>query len=141
MKTKRYPGSRLLMLCLLFFPLSHFVSAQQVAKSFTATDGTFLGFYEFKPSGYNESPSKKYPLIIFLHGIGERGNGTSELPYLTWQGIPNLISRGATMTFTNPNSKQEESFLVLSPQLPKNKGAWENVYVDEMLKYAKANLQ
>jgi predicted esterase len=141
MKTKRYPGSRLLMLCLLLFPLSHFVSAQQVAKSFTATDGTFLGFYEFKPAGYNESPSKKYPLIIFLHGIGERGNGTSELPYLTWQGIPNLISRGATMTFTNPNTRQSESFLVLSPQLPKNKGAWENVYVDEMLKYAKANLQ
>src|SRR5688500_18668577 len=141
MKTKSYACGRLLLLCLLIFPLSFSLSAQQVAKSFTATNGTFLGFYEFKPAGYNDNPNKKYPLIIFLHGIGERGDGTSELPYLTWQGIPNLISRGATMEFTNPNTGQKESFLVLSPQLPKSIGDWQNVYVDEMLTYAKANLQ
>jgi hypothetical protein len=141
MKTKRYTYARLLLLCLLFFPFSLSLHAQQVAKSFTAPDGTFLGFYEFKPANYNDNPTKKYPLIIFLHGIGERGDGSFELPYLNWQGLPKLLNEGATMTFTNPNTGEKETFLVLSPQLPKWKGAWENVYVDEMLKYAKTNLR
>ena len=118
---------------LLFIALNGLT--QQVAKSLTYKN-TFVGFYEYKPTNYN--PNKKYPLIIFLHGIGERGNGTTELPYLLWQGIPKNIAEGKTMTFT-VNGKTE-TFLVLSPQLPKWLGAWDNVYVDAMLDYAKKNL-
>jgi hypothetical protein len=123
----------LFSLGLLFIVLNGFT--QQVAKSLTYKN-TFVGFYEYKPTNYN--PNKKYPLIIFLHGIGERGNGTTELPYLLWQGIPKNIAEGKTMTFT-VNGKTE-TFLVLSPQLPKWLGAWDNVYVDAMLDYAKKNL-
>jgi hypothetical protein len=126
----------LFSLGLLFLGFTSF--SQQVAKSLTA-NGSFIGFYEYKPVNYSQNPGKKYPLIIFLHGIGERGNGTSELPLLLSQGIPKNINEGATMTFT-VNGKTE-TFLVLSPQLPKWLGAWDNLYVDAMLDYAKNNLR
>jgi predicted esterase len=115
-----------------------FANAQQVAKSITATNGTQIGFLEYKPADY--SKKTKYPLIIFLHGIGERGNGTSDLQNVTANAIPRLISAGNTMTFTNPNTGVQETFLVLSPQLDKQYGSWQNFYTDEMIKYAKSNL-
>jgi hypothetical protein len=114
--------------------------AQQVPKSLTASTGLFIGFYEYKPVDYNADPTKKYPLIIFLHGIGERGNGTTELPMVLANGIPKYINAGHNMRFTSL-SGQQETFLVLSPQLRNGVWSWENIYTDEMLKYAKQNLR
>ena len=114
--------------------------AQQVAKGITASNGQFIGFYEYKPTNYNPTATKKYPLIIFLHGIGERGNGTSDLAKVTYHAIPRMIAAGGTMTYKNPATGQLETFLVLSPQLSTSYGSWETFYVDEMLKYAKQNL-
>ena len=113
------------------------VNSQQVARSLTASTGLFIGFYEYKPVTYN--PAHKYPLIIFLHGIGERGNGTTDLPNVLTNAIPKYINAGNTMTFTSLSGVQE-TFLVLSPQLSTAYGSWQNIYVDEMLKYARANL-
>ncbi|MFT3825520.1 MAG: PKD domain-containing protein [Chitinophagaceae bacterium] len=110
--------------------------AQQIAKGLTASNGVFIGFYEYKPTNY--STNTKYPLIIFLHGIGERGNGTTDLPSVLNNGTPSNIKNGSTMTFTW-NGKTE-TFLVLTPQLSNNYGSWPNFYVDEMLNYAKKNL-
>ena len=111
--------------------------SQQVAKSLTASTGLFIGFYEYKPVDYD--PTKKYPIIIFLHGIGERGNGSTELNRVLTNAIPKYINAGHPMTFTSLSGVRE-TFLVLSPQLNASYGTWQNVYVDEMLKYAKANL-
>ncbi len=113
--------------------------SQQIARSLTAANGTFIGFYEYKPVDYTANPGKKYPLIIFLHGIGERGNGTTDLPKVMANGIPNLINAGNPMTFTY--NGQTETFLVLCPQLSTSYGDWPTFYTDEMLKYAKQNLQ
>jgi len=113
------------------------LSAQQVAKSLTASNGTFIGFYEYKPTNYNAS-GPKYPVIIFMHGIGERGNGTTELSRVAANGIPKYISQGNPMRF-NWNGRTE-TFLVLSPQLSGSWGYWPNFYPEEMIKYAKANL-
>ena len=54
--------------------------------------------------------------------------------------IPKYINAGNTMTFTSLSGVQE-TFLVLSPQLSTAYGSWQNIYVDEMLKYASANLR
>lgn len=105
----------------------------------TSSAGLFVGFYEFKPPTYNSDPNKKFPLIIFLHGVGERGNGTTELNRVTANGIPRNIYYGSTMTFTINGIT--ESFLVLSPQLSASYSGWVNGYVDAMLEYAKANLR
>jgi len=117
------------------------VFSQQVPKSLTASNGEFVGFYQFTPYDYTQNPTKKYPLIIFLHGIGERGNGTTELPWVLGDAIPRIINAGGTMTYTNPVTGQKETFIVLSPQLSKNYGWWQNFYVDEMLKYARQNFR
>jgi len=120
----------------VFMTLSFLLTAQQVPRSLTAGNGNFIGFYEYKPTTY--TTTKKYPLIIFLHGLGERGNGSSELPAVLVNGVPKEINSGHNMTFTYMG--QTETFLVLSPQLSKSFGSWQNFYVDEMLKYAKTNL-
>ncbi|MEP6728153.1 MAG: T9SS type A sorting domain-containing protein, partial [Bacteroidota bacterium] len=101
----------------------------------TSPDGV-IGFLEFKPKDYG---TQKHPLIIFLHGIGERGNGTSQINGVAANAIPLFCSRGATMRFTVAG--QTSSFVVLSPQLSKQYGYWPTYYVKEMIKYAKANLQ
>lgn len=112
--------------------------AQQIEKGLTASNGTFIGFLEYKPSNYSPSSSTKYPLIIFLHGVGERGDGTTELYKVKSQALPRYINYGHKMTFTW-NGKTE-TFIVLSPQLSKSYGSWQTFYVAEMIKYAKANL-
>lgn len=113
------------------------LSAQQVARSVTASNGTFIGFYEYKPPTY--SSGAKSPLIIFLHGIGERGDGSSTLSSVLNVGIPRNIHYGLTNMVFNYNGSQQ-GFLVLSPQLSYNYGNWQPFYIQEMIKYAKANL-
>ena len=128
--------AKLTALSLLFFCFSSF--SQQVAKTIpnsTSPDGR-IGFLEFRPKDYG---SQLHPLIIFLHGLGERGNGTTQINSVTANGIPNHCSKGATMRFTVAG--QTSSFVVLSPQLSASYGYWPPFYVYEMIKYAKANLQ
>jgi len=125
---------KLLIVAMLLLPF--IVPAQQVAKSLTASNGQFIGFYEYKPTDYNTGT--RYPLIIFLHGIGERGDGRTNLPLVATNGIPQKIRDGHNMRFTW-NGKTE-TFLVLSPQLSNTYGDWQNFYVEEMINYAINNL-
>ena len=87
--------------------------AQQAPNGITASNGKLIGFYQYTPTDYGTSTSVKYPLIIFLHGIGERGNGTTDLWKVKREGIPAYIENGHRMQF-NWNGKSE-TFLVLSP--------------------------
>ncbi len=128
---------KLLIAGLVLAPI--FLFSQQVAKNLTATNGTYIGFWQYTPTDYSANPTTKYPLIIFLHGIGERGDGVNNLPSVLGQGIPKNINEGHTMRFFW-NGKWE-TFLVLSPQLSTSYGDWQNFYVEEMIKYAKQNLR
>ena len=62
----------------------------QVAVSEKISDNCF-GFYRALPARY-DSTSKKYPLLIFLHGSGEMGNGTTDLPLVLRNSVPKLIN-------------------------------------------------
>jgi len=131
---------RILMVAGILLPCT--ISAQQVGKNLTTSAGKYIGFHEYTPPGYSQNTSIKYPLIIFLHGIGERGNGTTELWKVKREGIPKYIDQGNTMTFTW-NGKTE-SFIVLAPQCASDtKWYWdgEDFYVREMINYAKKNLR
>lgn len=118
--------------------LSIIAPGQQIAKSLTASNGVFIGFYEYKPTDYNPNSTEKYPLMIFLHGIGERGNGTTDLYKVATNGVPKYINAGHKMRFFW-NGKWQ-TFLVLSPQLSPSYGWWMTFYIAEMVKYAKQNL-
>lgn len=128
---------KILITILLALPC--LLNAQLVPKGITTPGGIFFGFYEFRPPNYGVDPTVKYPLIISLHGIIERGNGTTELYKVAGQGIPKNINAGNKMTFTW-NGKTE-SFLVLAPQCRKVDTLWYSYYIDEMINYAKKNLQ
>lgn len=112
------------------------VNGQNVARKMKAANGVQIGFYEFKPRDYGSA--KKQPLIIFLHGVGERGNGGSELPRVARVGIAKMIKNGNPMRFTYKG--RTESFVVLSPQLARKYGNWQPFYIEAMIDYAKKHL-
>ncbi|MES1186553.1 MAG: PHB depolymerase family esterase [Myxococcales bacterium] len=47
------------------------------------------GYWEYLPPHYGNGA--RYPLLVFRHGIGENGNGTSELTKVVVNGPPKLI--------------------------------------------------
>ena len=49
----------------------------------------------YLPSDYNEE-GKGHPLLLFLHGAGERG---SDLEIMARIGLPNYIEGGAELSF------------------------------------------
>jgi predicted esterase len=65
------------------------------------------GYYEYLPQGY-ETDNQDYPLLVFIHGLGENGNGDSQLDDLLATGIPKIID--------DDEWDENWPFLVLSPQ-------------------------
>ncbi len=72
------------LLCLLVLPAP--AAAQQGAEPQllrkryeSAVTGKAREYYVFLPRGYGDDPAKTWPLILFLHGGGERGNGLDDL--------------------------------------------------------------
>ncbi|WP_127131912.1 PKD domain-containing protein [Pseudoflavitalea rhizosphaerae] len=126
------------LLCLLGILITMSAAAQHEPKGITAKNGEYIGFYQFLPPDYNKD-TKTHPLIIFLHGAGEKGDGTTQLKNACWNGLPREIDEGSTMTFTW-NGKTE-SFIVLTPQLNSKYGWWQNWYVDDLIDYATKNLR
>ena len=115
-----------------FLPL--LLQAQLTAKSLKTSSGLFVGFYQHTPSGWSTS-TEKYPVIIFLHGLGERGNGTTELVRVSKVALPKYISQ-QTKTMRYYVNGKWQSFVVLAPQLPTAYSSWQNSYVDAMIDYA-----
>lgn len=99
----------------LFFAFT--ASAQVQTPKFNSINGNSGGYYEYLPQGYGTNTWQSYPLIVFVHGIGELGNGTSDLPNLlnAWLALPRLIANGSFPASFNA-SGQSFSFIVLSPQ-------------------------
>jgi len=72
------------------------------------------GYYEALPTRYDSS-AKKYPLILFIHGIGELG---TDLSTMLRAGLPRLINRKKFPADFEVNG-QHFSFIVISPQFKK----------------------
>jgi poly(3-hydroxybutyrate) depolymerase len=127
--------NRYLLYLLMLLPA--FGAAQLTARP--AEAGRAVGFYEFLPDGYNQPGSYKYPLIINLHGSGEKGNGTTELDLTLQWGLGEMVGRQhATLKFNFFG--QQQAFVVLLPQLSNDYQDWQNFYIDSMINYAKKNL-
>ena len=73
-----------------------------------------VGYYVFLPENYDVN--KKFPLVLFLHGAGERGDGSEEkLPLVCVNALPKYAEEG-----------EEYPFILLCPQCPENI-VWNNV--------------
>ena len=63
------------------------------------------------PKEYESDKKKKWPLLMFLHGAGERGDNIERVKV---HGPPKLVKNGENLPF-----------IVVSPQCPKNE-IWDN---------------
>ncbi len=84
-----------------------------VGMSFTDSNNTTLPYRLYLPSNYDENT--KYPVILFLHGAGERGNDNKKQ-------LINMVPE----LFNRKDSYQIENAIVVAPQCP----GWPNQWVD-----------
>lgn len=106
--------SGLLVLLLLFF-ISKMSIAQITdfkAESFKDDKGNELLYRILKPAEYDSSNS--YPLVLFLHGAGERGSDNHS--QLKW-GVAH---------FAEPKFREKYPAFVVAPQVPEGK-TWANL--------------
>lgn len=71
---------------------------KQLAKNFSAqiSKKASLNYLIHTPDDYNHTSQNKYPLILFLHGMGERGD---DLELVKLHGIPNYIEENSNFPF------------------------------------------
>jgi hypothetical protein len=110
--------------------------SQSFAAHFTRTGPKSNGFWLYKPIGY-DTATKNFPLIIFIHGAGQYGNGTSNIYSIVQTGLPMyLYYNNFPATFTV--SGKTFSFLILCPQFTSQPG---DADVDSLITYAIGTLK
>lgn len=95
-----------------------------------AINSNVSGYYETLPARYNVT-TKKYPLIIFIHGIGELGTGLSRLNCC---GLPYHAARGQFPPKFYSNGAYY-SYIVMSPQFRVRPSA---ANIQSVINYAKS---
>lgn len=105
-----------------FVPLS----GQQLSRSFEGTlqKEISVRYLIYYPPGYDTSPGKKWPMILFLHGSGERGK---DLELVKRNGPPKLIAEN-----------KDFDFVIVSPQCPELED-WSNDALVALLDEVVAN--
>ncbi|MDR6561435.1 MULTISPECIES: prolyl oligopeptidase family serine peptidase [unclassified Arcicella] len=84
-------------------------------REYVRSDGFKLPYRILYPKDYNKS--KKYPLILFLHGAGERGNDNEK-----------QLTHGAKL-FLKDENRENFPCIVIAPQCPTD-NYWASVKVD-----------
>jgi dienelactone hydrolase len=113
-----------------------FISTSYAQNTFRTTTKSVIGFLEYLPQGYNGN-SNKYPVVIFLHGLGERGPCTTDIATLK-AGI-GTVERNGPPKYTKAGT--QFPFILISPQLKNNWTDWPTAYVLEVIDYVKTYLR
>ena len=89
----------------------------------TYTKKVTLRYLLFTPQGYDQDKKKKWPLMVFLHGAGERGTNLAKVAV---HGPPKIVT-----------NRPDFPFVLISPQCPTGE-VWQKeaimALVDETLK-------
>lgn len=108
------------ILCSLFLAVSLFWLAASVSAAETGNTPkgqqaykfeaqiiktVHLNYLLFLPKSYGKNPQQKWPLILFLHGAGERGD---DIELVKIHGIPKIVEQ-----------QEDFPFIAVSPQCPK----------------------
>ncbi len=104
-------------LCAIVCLLINFsgLKAQTLTPRYVSMIPNSNAFYEYLPQAY-ASESQNYPLLVFIHGVGELGDGSSSsLPTVLRNGPPKLINEG-TFPATFTVNGQVFKFIVICPQ-------------------------
>jgi pimeloyl-ACP methyl ester carboxylesterase len=78
----------------------------------TNVNSNCAGFMQGVPAMYSQNPTKKYPLILFIHGIGELGTGVTRLNCC---GLPHHMYNKTFPANFNVGGVNY-SFIVIAPQ-------------------------
>lgn len=81
-------------------------TSQRFGASATAKDG--LNYWLYLPQDYNQQPRQQWPVLLFLHGSGERGTNVAAV---LKHGPPKLVQEG-----------KQFPLIIVSPQCPP--GQW-----------------
>ncbi|HEY3403399.1 MAG TPA: alpha/beta hydrolase-fold protein [Ohtaekwangia sp.] len=95
------------------------------------TTGAEFGYYVYTPGNLDDS--KSYPLLIFLHGKSERGNGTTDLNKVLANGPPKIINSNVNTW----KAMVPHPMIVASPQYHPADGAgadnnWGEYHTEEL---------
>lgn len=99
---------RIVLMIMMMSALSMNAQNVQHEGSFQGTviRNVAMDYLLYLPDNFESKPEKQWPMLVFLHGSGERG---SDLEKVKVHGPPKLIAQGQPMPF-----------VVLSPQCPSN---------------------
>jgi predicted peptidase len=97
----------------------HPMTASQTQKAFagTVTKKVACRYLLFLPKGYPRG-RKRWPLILFLHGAGERGRN---LELVKKHGPPKIVEE-----------REDSPFILVSPQCPRGE-TWKSDVLDALL--------
>ena len=99
----------------------------------SSSNATSNGYYLYLPQGYDAS--QKYPIIISFHGLGENGNGGSQLVNVENNGMPGWFSKSTFPTSFTVNGSTFK-FIVFAPQFTSSPEYYD---VDAAINYALAH--
>lgn len=77
---------------------------------------SLMDYLLFLPQDYRADPKKRWPLILFLHGVGERGDDPEQVKA---HGIPKIVEQRADFPF-----------IAVSPQCPVD--SWWSAHIKEL---------
>lgn len=80
----------------------------------TVVGGVRVRYLLYVPAAYGRDPERRWPLVLYLHGMGERG---TDLRYLIRHPLPKLLA-----------AKKDFPAIVVSPQLPLAYDAWKPLF-------------
>jgi predicted esterase len=95
-----------LLLVFILFITFHVSKGQQKSEQYNIP----VNYLLYLPQDYNKDTTKKWPMMVFLHGAGEVG---TDIEKVKVNGPPKLIEQG-----------KQFPFIVVSPQAPQGEG-WE----------------
>ena len=112
--------SRIALSLLLLITGSLFAASVQTQQSITLQKKREVTarFLLYLPEGYQDKRESKWPLMLFLHGAGERGDNLNRVKV---HGPPKMVEQG-----------QEFPFIIVSPQCPKNQ-RWDDAMLTVLL--------
>ena len=81
---------------------SHFLTSR-------ISNNPLLNYWLYLPPEYDAQSDKRWPLILFLHGFGERGDSFADLERVKLHGIPHVLESGKDLPFiiVSPQCSQQ----------------------------------